>query len=220
MILRRIACQWGYQRGYQWACQSIRAAAAAVAIAGLALGADAAADPATQLLEGRLLVAAPGMPDPRFRQSVIYLLEHGPEGALGLIVNRPANDVPLAELLSRLQLDIAGATGRVRLHYGGPVSPNAGFVLHSTDYAGDGTRVVGDGIAVTTHRQVFRAMAEGKGPKHALVLFGYAGWGAGQLEGEIEAGGWYLAPAEAALVFGADHGDKWRRALERRMIDL
>ncbi len=207
MILRRIAVRW-------------IGAAAAVAIAGLTLGADAAADPAAQTLKGRLLVAAPGMPDPRFRQSVIYMLEHGPDGALGLIVNRPADDMPLAELLSHLQLDATGATGRVRLHYGGPVGPNAGFVLHSTDYLGDGTRVVGDDIAVSTQRQVLRAIAEGKGPQRALVLFGYAGWSAGQLEGEIEAGGWYVAPADAALVLGADHGDKWRRALERRMIDL
>lgn len=169
---------------------------------------------------GSLLVAAPAMADPRFRESVIYLVRHGDDGAFGLMVNRPLTDVPLADLLSGMGIDAGDAEGTVTLHYGGPVEPAAGFVLHSPDYADKDTVVVDGRFAMTTNPEILRAIGEGRGPSSRIIAFGYAGWAPGQLQGELDDGSWFVVPADEALVFGDDHAGKWRRALDRRSIDL
>jgi putative transcriptional regulator len=117
-------------------------------------------------------------------------------------------------------VDPTGAEGTVRVHLGGPVRPNIGFVLHSADYTGEDTIVVDDAMALTAGGKVFRAMVDGKGPKQSLIALGYAGWAPGQLEGEIAAGSWSTVPADLDVIFDDDYAGKWRRALALHRIDL
>jgi len=176
--------------------------------------------PRSEGLAGQFLVAAEEMGDPRFVRTVILLIRHDATGAMGLIVNRPAGDVPIARLLQGIGLDATGVRGDVRLHYGGPVEPKQGLTLHSPEYTIDGTlRVTGD-IAVTGNPEILRAIGAGRGPKRYLVALGYAGWAPGQLEGEMKAGGWIAVPADAALTFDEDGEKKWERAMARRQVVL
>lgn len=170
---------------------------------------------------GKLLVADTSMPDPRFAQSVIYLVRHNEDGAFGLIINKPLTKLPLAKLLS--QMDIEGtATGvDLELYFGGPVQDDLGFVLHSRDFAAaQGTMVVDEGFSVSGVRQVLRAISEHKGPEKALFTVGYAGWGPDQLEGELERGDWNVIDADEALVFDFPVPEKWPAAHDRRSLKL
>jgi putative transcriptional regulator len=160
------------------------------------------------------------MGDPRFVRTVILMVRHDATGAMGLIVNRPAGDVPIARLLQGIGLDATGARGDVRLHYGGPVEPKQGLTLHTTEFSIDGTLQVTRGIAVTGNPEILRAIGAGRGPKRYLVALGYAGWAPGQLEGEMKAGGWIAVPADAALTFDEDSERKWERAMARRQVVL
>jgi putative transcriptional regulator len=171
-------------------------------------------------LAGQFLVAAEEMGDPRFVRTVILVIRHDATGAMGLVVNRPVGEVPMARLLEGIGLDATGVRGEVRLHYGGPVEPQQGLTLHSPEYTIDGTlRVTGD-IAVTGNPEVLRAIGAGRGPKRYLVALGYAGWAPGQLEGEMKAGGWVAVPADAALTFDENYDTKWQRAMARRQVVL
>lgn len=171
-------------------------------------------------LGGKLLVATEELRDPRFMESVIYLVRHDRGGAMGLIVNRPLGEASLAELLARLHLDATGVSGDVRIHYGGPVDPRRGFVLHTDDVAVEGTRPAHDRIALTLNPEILQVIGRGKKPHFFLVTFGYAGWGAGQLEGEMARGSWITVPADEDLIFDAAHETKWRRAMARRVFEL
>lgn len=195
----------------------------ALGVAVLALAAPGAFEANGQTgpgLAGQLLVATEQMPDPRFFRTVIYMVRHDATGALGLVVNRPLGDVRLKDLLERSGRDSRDVTGSVRVHYGGPVEPARAFVLHTADYTGLESRVIGDGIAVTGHPEVLDAMARGQGPRRSLFVLGYAGWAPGQLEGEIQRGGWISVLPNEVLVFDEDHERKWERAMARRRIDL
>jgi putative transcriptional regulator len=139
---------------------------------------------------------------------------------MGLVVNRPIGEAPLAELLEGFGMEGNGAQGGIRLYYGGPVEPRRGFVLHTADYASGSTRVVKDGIALTVGTEIFRALGAGTGPRLSLVALGYAGWAPGQLEGEIAAGAWVVVPADEGLVFDPNYERKWERAMARRTIQL
>jgi putative transcriptional regulator len=183
-------------------------------------GVAAPAAPGARYLTGQLLVATSELKDPRFVRTVIYMVHHNPAGAMGLVVNRPLGDTPLADLLEGLGIEGNGVKGGVRLHYGGPVEPRRGFVLHTTDYVSESTRVVGDGIALTIGTEILRAIGTGSGPRLSLIALGYAGWAPGQLEGEIAAGAWVAVPADEALVFDRDYDKKWNRAMARRTIQL
>jgi putative transcriptional regulator len=198
------------------------ALALALAVSGPALGAPGAQGRRAGGLAGQLLVARPEMSDARFSRTVIYMVRHDASGALGLILNRPFKEVPIADLLGRLGLEHEGASGSMRMHYGGPVEPGRVFVLHTDDWRGEGTQVIADGIALSGTPAILRAIGSGKGPRRALLVLSYSGWGPGQLEREIQAGGWVSVPADAALVFD-DRGDgdaKWERALARRKVEL
>lgn len=178
-------------------------------------------DGGRESLAGKLLVADTSMPDPRFAQSVIYLVRHNEDGAFGLIINKPLTKLPLAKLLS--QMDIEGtATGvDLELYFGGPVQDDLGFVLHSHDFAAaQGTMVVDEGFSVSGVRQVLRAISEHKGPEKALFTVGYAGWGPDQLEGELERGDWNVIDADEALVFDLPVPEKWPAAHDRRSLKL
>ncbi len=171
-------------------------------------------------LAGLLLVARTELQDPRFSRTVVYMVHHDAGGAMGLIVNRPIGEASLSALLERLGGDGQGVTGEIRVHFGGPVEPARGFVLHTADYHIEGTQVVKDGIAVTARPEILRAIGTGTGPRKSLFALGYAGWASGQLEAELKAGDWEIVPADEALVFDETDEKKWERAMARRTIQL
>jgi putative transcriptional regulator len=171
-------------------------------------------------LTGQLLVATSELNDPRFVRTVIYMVHHDRGGAMGLVVNRPMGDTSLAALLEGLGIEGNGTKGGIRLHYGGPVEPRRGFVLHTSDYTSESTKVVSGGIALTVGTEILRALGTGAGPRLSLVAFGYAGWAPGQLESEIAAGAWVVVQSDEALIFDQDYEKKWERAMARRTIQL
>ncbi|CBE68771.1 conserved exported protein of unknown function [Candidatus Methylomirabilis oxygeniifera] len=171
-------------------------------------------------LVGQLLVARDELRDPRFVHSVIYVVHHDAGGAMGLIVNRPIGEVSLSELLEQAGLEHTGIKGKIRVHFGGPVEPGQGFVLHTADYTIEGTEVIEGGIAVTARSEILRAIATGTGPRQSLFALGYAGWAPGQLDAEIKAGAWEIVPADKMLVFDENADTKWERAMARRTLYL
>jgi putative transcriptional regulator len=189
------------------------------------LGDNSAAGPG--YLDGQILIAMPVMDDPRFERSVIYLCAHSPEGAMGIIVNRPAGSIDFPGLL--VQLDIIKKADQIKLPEnaesmkvlrGGPVETGRGFVLHSSDFfIEDATLRIDGGICLTATVDILKAIAKGSGPKHAILALGYAGWGAGQLENEIQHNGWLHCDADPDLIFGADADEKYLRALRKIGID-
>lgn len=174
-------------------------------------------------LAGKILIAMPGMGDPRFERSVILLCAHSAEGAMGIIVNKPAQDMSFAGLLEQLKIPVAAQGRDIRVHLGGPVERGRGFVLHSPDWqAGrkDGaTMMVPGGYGMTATTDILEALARGDGPEAALLALGYSGWGPGQLEAEIGRNDWLTSEAGEGLVFGADDGVKWSAALRGMGID-
>ena len=170
-------------------------------------------------LSGQLLIAMPGMTDPRFEKSVIYVCAHNSDGAMGLVVNRAIDSLTFPELLQQLEIDPAAGNNPVRVLFGGPVEQARGFVLHSPDYLQDASLVVDENVALTATIDILRAIAEGKGPANCLLALGYAGWGAGQLDSEIKSNGWLSVDADVDLVFGCDLDEKWERAMAKIGID-
>ncbi len=174
----------------------------------------------TPYLAGQLLVASPAIKDPRFAKTVIYMVNHDQQGAFGLIVNRVYGSGPMEEFLKGFDFDAAGIGGDIQLHYGGPVAPGSGSILHTVDYNGPGTQIVDDRMAFTRERSVLKAISEGNGPRRSLFAFGYAGWGAGQLENEIKRGDWFSTLADEELIFGEDQNGKWDRASGKAGLKL
>ncbi len=176
--------------------------------------------PGGQSLAGQLLVATESLNDPRFVHTVVYMVHHDTTGATGLVVNRPLRDVPLSLLLQRLGLESQGVTGTIRLHYGGPVEPGRGFVLHTADYAAEGTQRLGSNVALSEQTSIFGAIAAGTGPRRSLFAIGYAGWAPGQLENEIQGGYWVTVPSDEALLFDVQSDRKWEQAMARRRLQI
>lgn len=171
-------------------------------------------------LGGTILIAMPGMGDPRFEHSVILICAHSPDGAMGLIINKPSPELNFAGLLDHLNIPCGSGGRDIGVHFGGPVERGRGFVLHSADYrATGGTMDVPGGFGMTATLDVLQALARGEGPQRALLALGYAGWGPGQLEAEILRNDWLTADAAADLVFAADDGGKWTGALRGMGID-
>ncbi|QAU45001.1 YqgE/AlgH family protein [Bradyrhizobium guangzhouense] len=178
-------------------------------------------------LDGRLLIAMPVMGDSRFERSVIYLCAHSAEGAMGIIVNHPAGSIDFPELLEQLGIVKKGEhiklpenAESMKVLRGGPVDTGRGFVLHSSDfYIENATLRIDDGVCLTATVDILRAIANGSGPKHAILALGYAGWGPGQLETEIQGNGWLHCDADADLIFGDDVDEKYGRALRKIGID-
>ena len=171
-------------------------------------------------LTGQLLVAMPQMQDPRFERSVIYVCAHTADGAMGLVVNKLMESLSFEDLLSQLNIDSDEVTDEIRVHFGGPVETGRGFVLHSADYVQDGTLVIDDNVALTATIDVLRSIADGEGPKHSLLALGYAGWGAGQLDDEIQANGWLSVPADDSLVFGGNLDTRWEAAMGKLGVNV
>ena len=170
-------------------------------------------------LVGQLLVAMPGMRDPRFAKTVVYMCAHSPEGAMGLVVNRALESLTFGDLLEQLGITPPPAESAINIHFGGPVETGRGFVLHSPDYKQEGTLQVADEVSLTATVDILRAIATGQGPRRHLLALGYAGWGPGQLDGEIRANGWLHVAADEALLFDRNLNSKWERAMTKIGID-
>ncbi|MFC0279186.1 YqgE/AlgH family protein [Falsigemmobacter intermedius] len=171
-------------------------------------------------LSGKILIAMPAMGDTRFEKSVILICSHSAEGAMGLILNKPLPGLKFSELLRQLKFTEEGSARPVPVQFGGPVETGRGFVLHSDDWRDpDGTMPVEGGYGLTTTHSVLSELAAGRGPQQALMLLGYAGWGEGQLEGEIARSDWLVGEAAPDLIFSAADAGKWTRALAAMGID-
>lgn len=179
-------------------------------------------------LDGQLLIAMPVMADERFARSVIYVCAHSSEGAMGIILNRPAGSIDFPELLVQLdiikdddQIVLPAQAESMKVMKGGPVETGRGFVLHSSDFfIKNATLPIDDGVCLTATLDILKAIAKGNGPRHAILALGYAGWAPGQLENEIQENGWLHCPADSDLIFGRDVEDKYERALQKLGIDI
>ena len=171
-------------------------------------------------LTGQLLIAMPAMGDPRFSKSVIYMCVHNEEGAMGLIVNKLADELSFAELLTQLDIKSLGVAPQLPIHFGGPVETGRGFVLHSAEYKREGTIEVAEGMALTATIDILKDIAENRGPEKFLLALGYAGWEAGQLDGEIRQNAWLHVSNVPDLTFGADNDAKWEHAIAKIGVDL
>ncbi len=184
--------------------------------------------PRRSYLDGQMLIAMPTMGDDRFSRSVIYLCAHSSDGAMGIIVNRPAANISFTDLL--VKLDVVPATdliqlppsaGGVKVLKGGPVETERGFVLHSSDFfIENSTLPIDNGICLTATLDILKAIARGSGPASAVLALGYAGWAPGQLESEIHQNGWLHCSADSELVFGRDNDAKYNKALKKIGIDI
>jgi len=185
-------------------------------------------DRVDQSCSGQFLVATPGMLDERFERSVIYMCAHSDEGAMGIIINHPASHLAFPAILEQLDLLDIEAPGplqkmldAVPVFRGGPVEPGRGFVLHSGDIVLDQNSLkVGDALYLTTTLEMLELMSKGQGPQETLFALGYAGWGAGQLEAEIQNNGWLLCPPSSDILFDEDFETKYERALASIGVDL
>lgn len=173
-----------------------------------------------QSLVGRLVVAMPGIGDPRFEHAVILICAHGPDHAMGLRLDRPAPMVDLKAVLAKLEVPAPPSAGGVPVMIGGPVDRERGFVLHTDDWASsEASLPFGEGLAMTGTRDALVAMTDPHGPRRSTLLLGYAGWGEGQLEDELAENVWLMADADLDLIFDHDHDSKWSRVLAGMGID-
>jgi putative transcriptional regulator len=172
-------------------------------------------------LDGHFLIAMPSMADQRFSRAVVYVCAHSADGAMGIVINKLADEITFRDLLVQLDIvqsenlpDLPGGVDKVRVHRGGPVETGRGFVLHSGDFfLENATLPINEGVCLTATLEILRAIAEGRGPDRALLALGYAGWAPGQLEAEIQANGWLHCQANGAILFDDDVEAKYDRAL-------
>ena len=176
---------------------------------------------AKSFLDGQLLIAMPSMADKRFARSVVYICAHSADGAMGIVINKLAEEVSFRELLVQLEIvqpkrvpRLPEGVDSIRVHRGGPVETGRGFVLHTSDFFLDNaTLPIAEGVCLTATLEILRAISEGRGPGRALLALGYAGWAPGQLEFEIQANGWLNSSADSDILFDPDIDRKYDRAL-------
>ena len=171
------------------------------------------------LLTGQFLIAMPSMNTPHFSQAVIYVCAHTPDGAMGIVLNRPLASPSFGDLLQQLDVTPVPPARQIDLYRGGPVDSARGFVLHSADWTGDGSLIVDTQIALTASLDVLKAIADGGGPRQGFLALGYAGWGPGQLDREISENAWLSAPASIDILFDIERETKWRRAMAILKVD-
>jgi putative transcriptional regulator len=169
-------------------------------------------------LSGQLLLAMPGMGDPRFEKAVIAMCVHDENGALGIGLGRIVPRITFHNLLKQLDIE-PGVAPDVPIHLGGPVEPQRGFLLHTNDWGGAESIQVGDRWTLSATLEILRAIAEGRGPRRWLAALGYAGWGAGQLEEELCGNGWFSTPGDASLLYDCDVNSRWATAFKSAGID-
>lgn len=170
-------------------------------------------------LTGQLLIAMPGIGDPRFERALILICAHDGEHAMGVTLNRPVEGLSVAALLARMEIEPAGPLADAPVLMGGPVEMERGFVLHTPDYHAEHSQSVEGGLTLTTTREVLAALGGPAAPRRAILALGYAGWGGGQLEQEIRHNVWLTVAADEDLVFDDDHPTKWARALGKLGVD-
>lgn len=171
-------------------------------------------------LTNQFLIAMPSLNDPNFHGTVTLICDHGAQGAMGLIINRPL-DVNLGEVLGHMNLSAREETISLRTVYmGGPVQTDRGFVLHSAGGKWDSSLRIGDSLQVTTSKDILAELAKGEGPRQALVALGYAGWGAGQLEQELADNAWLCGPADHHIIFDTPWQHRWKAAAALMGVDL
>lgn len=175
---------------------------------------------AKHYLDGKLFLAMPALGESYFERSVIYMCSHDSEGAMGLIINQPLLTLSFDDLLEQLKIKPTGDIKNEIIHTGGPVEPGRGFVLHSADYIQESSMIVRENLAVTATLDILKAIAVGEGPKDKLMVLGYSGWAAGQLEQEIQDNAWLTADADAELIFHTDAEQVWPRAMAMLGIDI
>jgi putative transcriptional regulator len=178
-------------------------------------------EPADNFLEGKLLIAMPGMPDPRFEKSVIFICAHSSNGAMGLIVNKPLEGLSFRELMEKFEIAVTSDGGDTPILFGGPVNMGRGFVLHSADYNHDqATLPITAEISLTATTDILTAIAQGTGPMQSLLALGYAGWGEGQIEDEILANGWIHCDGDPSLIFSTPYEEMWETAIATLGADI
>lgn len=173
------------------------------------------------------MIAMPGMGDPRFDKSLVFMCSHTENGAMGIIVNKTAPMMFFSDLLDQLKIVPHGEIGDLEqsvlnmpVLFGGPVEQFRGFVLHSTDYLSNNTSLpINDGVALTASLEILQAIAKGNGPGKVMLALGYSGWVAGQLENEIQHNSWLHCEADDELIFGTDNEGKYARALKKIGVD-
>ena len=174
----------------------------------------------TGFLENKLLLAMPTMGDHRFERSVIYMCSHDASGAMGLVVNQVIAHLSFEDLLEQLEIDVSTESLGIPVHAGGPVEPGRGFVLHSADFVQDSTMIVSQTLALTATVDILKALADNTGPSRYVLALGYAGWGAGQLEREVQSNGWMIAEADDEILFNTEPDLMWPRAMAMLGIDI
>ena len=170
-------------------------------------------------LNGQMLIAMPGMQDPRFARTVICIVAHSPDGAMGLVVNKPIDGLSFDELLRQLGLEPVPPQRRIRLLQGGPVDGGRGFVLHTSDWTTEGSLAITKDVTMTASIDILKAIAGGGGPRRGVLALGYAGWDPGQLEEEIQRNAWLSVPADEELLFEVADDDKWGRAMAKLKVN-
>jgi putative transcriptional regulator len=168
---------------------------------------------------GQLLIATPAMQGSAFEQAVILIAQHNKDGALGIIINRPLDERPIANVLEALGANTDGIKNNVRVFFGGPVSPEVAFAVHNADYHLSDTVDIDGRVALTPATEVLRDIGAGKGPDKSLIAFGYAGWGASQLDDELGRGDWFSVPEDPSLVFDDDRTKVWTDAMARHKTE-
>ncbi len=176
-------------------------------------------DQAAGYLDGHILIAMPTMPDPRFQKTTILLCAHGKEGAMGIVLNKDLDALSFDELFEQLEIPHSGNFADHKIHFGGPVESERGFLLHSTDLIHETTMLIANDIALTATVDMLKSLATGSGPENTLLALGYAGWGPGQLEKEIQENGWLVVEADTDLVFGHQSALKWQSAIQKLGFD-
>lgn len=172
-------------------------------------------------LSGYFLLASPGIGDERFEQSIIYIFKHDYSGASGIVINTLSDHINFSELCSQLSITLKDETARHSLYLGGPLEGNRGYVLHTDDFTGrDTEKFEGTGLALTTTIDVIRKLAQGEGPKQALIALGYVGWGPGQLDSELQRHGWLFCKANKSIIFDVPHMIRWQVALNNMGIEI
>jgi putative transcriptional regulator len=174
-------------------------------------------------LTHHFLIAMPNMADPYFSRSLTYICEHNPQGALGIVVNRPI-DMTLSSLFERLELTLeeqgAAGIGGSPVYFGGPVQTDRGFVLHQPIGQWQATLAVRGLVGLTTSRDILEAVEQGEGPKRMIVTLGYSGWAAGQLENELKENAWLTVEAQDGILFDLPAEDRLQAAMNLLGVDF
>ncbi len=175
--------------------------------------------PAENSLRNQFLLAMPSLKDSLFARTVTYICDHNEDGAMGLILNQPL-DLNLGEVLSQLNLTTTETLAAQPILCGGPMQMERGFVLHSNDSSWDSTMAISDKLSLTASLDILEAIAAGHGPKKSLFILGYAGWGPGQLEQELEENSWLTLAGDSGLIFDTPTEIRWQMAAQQLGVDL